>query len=170
MKTVLASHNSGKIAELTELLKDYNMDIVTQKNLAIDEIEETGLTFIENAILKARHASRLSGLPAIADDSGLAVPYLKGEPGIYSARYAGKKATDKENIKKLLDKLVDVPDEKRQAFFYCVLVYFAHEKDPAPLVCSAKWSGTILREPRGEGGFGYDPVFYVPAEKKTAAE
>jgi len=170
IKIVLASNNQGKIAELTALLKGYHIDLVPQAQLGVDEIEETGLTFIENALLKARHAALKTGLPVIADDSGLSVNFLNGEPGIHSARYAGNKASAKDNIKKLLDNLKNVPDEKRHAFFYCVLVYLSHANDPVPLVCSAKWTGTILHEPKGEQGFGYDPVFYVPSERKTAAE
>ena len=170
MKIVLASNNSGKIREFQILLKNFPLEIISQASLGVDEIEETGLSFIENALLKARHAAQQTGLPAIADDSGLCVAALDGAPGIYSARYAGIKATDADNINTLLTNLESVPDDKRQAFFYCVLVYLNHAKDPVPLVCAAKWTGMILRQPQGEDGFGYDPIFYLPTEKKTAAE
>jgi len=170
MRVVLASNNIGKIRELKELLKDFHIHLIPQSELGVEEVDETGLSFIENALIKARHASRLTGLPAIADDSGLAVDVLHGLPGIYSARYAGAHATARSNIKKLLIALQDVPDAKRHASFHCVLTYMSHETDPTPLVCHGKWSGMILRTPKGVEGFGYDPVFYLPLEKKTAAE
>ena len=170
MKVVLASNNQGKILEFRELFKNFHFDLIPQAELGVAEIEETGLSFIENALIKARHASRVTGLPAIADDSGLAVAALSGEPGIFSARYAGPNAKSADNIKKLLTALNDVSDENRQACFHCVLVFMCHANDPTPLVCDGKWSGSILHEPKGSQGFGYDPVFYVPAEKKTAAE
>lgn len=169
-KVVLASHNAGKIREFKELFKPFHIDLLTQADLGVNDIEETGLTFVENALLKARNASRVTGLPAIADDSGLVVPALGGAPGIYSARYAGEAANAKDNIAKLLQALKDVPDEKRQASFHCVLVYISHENDPTPLICDGQWSGVILHAPKGEDGFGYDPIFYVPSEKRTAAE
>jgi len=170
MKVVLASNNSGKIREFKELLTPFHFQLIPQAELGISEAEETGLTFIENALIKARHASRLAGLPALADDSGLTVKVLQGAPGIYSARYAGVHASSSDNIKKLLNELKGMPDEKRQAYFYCVLVFLSHENDPTPLLCTGKWSGMILPEEKGEEGFGYDPVFYVPSENKTAAE
>ena len=136
----------------------------------MDEAEETGLTFVENALIKARHAALITGLPAIADDSGLAVAALCGAPGIYSARYAGTKAKAHDNIKKILMELKDIPDENRHASFHCLLVFLSHAKDPTPLVCDGKWSGIILHSPKGENGFGYDPIFYVPEQKQTAAE
>lgn len=169
-KVVLASNNTGKIHEFNELLKNFHLDIIPQSEFGINDVEETGLTFIENALIKARHAASLTGLPAIADDSGLAVKALQGAPGIYSARYAGPKANASDNIKKLLANLRDVPDDQRQAQFHCVLVYISHDKDPTPLVCDGSWSGIILSAPQGENGFGYDPVFYVPSENKSAAE
>lgn len=169
-KVVLATGNAGKVRELASLLSDFGLDIVAQTDLGVDSAEETGLTFIENAILKARHAAKMTGLPAIADDSGLAVDYLGGAPGIYSARYSGEGATDERNLQKLLDTLKDVPDGQRQAQFHCVLVYLRHADDPTPLVCHGRWPGVIAREPAGNGGFGYDPVFFVPSEGKTAAE
>lgn len=170
MKVVLASNNSGKIREFRELLQHFHIDLIPQRELGVEEIEETGLTFIENALIKARHASRITGLPAIGDDSGLAVIALQGAPGIYTARYAGPNATSADNIQKLLSELKQVPDDRRQAYFHCVLVYLSHPNDPIPLVCDGSWQGMILREPQGTGGFGYDPVFYVPSEKKSSAE
>lgn len=169
-KVVLATGNAGKVRELASLLSDFGLDIVAQTDLGVDSAEETGLTFIENAILKARHAAKVTGLPAIADDSGLAVDVLGGAPGIYSARYSGEDATDLKNLQKLLETLKDVPDDQRQARFHCVLVYLRHAEDPTPLVCHGSWPGVITREPAGTGGFGYDPIFFVPSEGKTAAE
>ncbi|MCL6404553.1 XTP/dITP diphosphatase [Dickeya dadantii] len=167
---VLATGNAGKVRELAGLLADFGLDVVAQTALGVDSAEETGLTFIENAILKARHAARETGLPAIADDSGLAVNALGGAPGIYSARYAGEGASDRQNLDKLLAALDNVPDEQRQASFHCVLVYLRHADDPTPLVCHGSWQGVIARTPVGAGGFGYDPVFFVPSIGKTAAE
>ncbi|ACR67522.1 XTP/dITP diphosphatase [Edwardsiella ictaluri] len=167
---VLATGNAGKVRELASLLTDFGLDIVAQSTLGIDGAEETGLTFIENAILKARHAARLSGLPAIADDSGLAVDALGGAPGIYSARYAGEDASDRTNMEKLLAALQDVPADQRQARFHCVLVYLRHADDPTPLVCHGVWEGEIADAPSGDGGFGYDPIFFVPAQGCTAAQ
>lgn len=169
-KVVLATGNAGKVRELASLLEDFGLDIVAQTELGVESAEETGLTFIENAILKARHAAQITGLPAIADDSGLAVDALGGAPGIYSARYAGVDASDQQNLEKLLDALQDVPDDQRQAQFHCVLVYLRHAEDPTPLVCHGSWRGVIAREAAGHGGFGYDPIFFVPSEGKTAAE
>lgn len=167
---VLATGNAGKVRELAALLADFGLDIIAQTEMGVDSADETGLTFIENAILKARHAARITGLPAIADDSGLAVDALGGAPGIYSARYAGEDASDRQNLEKLLAALESVPDDKRQAQFHCVLVYLRHAEDPTPLVCHGSWAGVIARTPAGEGGFGYDPIFYVPSVGKTAAE
>ena len=169
-KVVLASSNIGKIRELTELLKHTPIDLIPQSSLHIPDSDETGLSFIENAILKARHASRLTRLPAIADDSGLCVPALSDAPGVYSARYAGKQATAADNIKKLLHEMENMADENRKAYFQCVLVFLAHPNDPTPIVCSSRWEGLLLREARGHEGFGYDPIFYVPSCQQTAAE
>ncbi|MBP2168194.1 XTP/dITP diphosphohydrolase [Erwinia toletana] len=169
-KVVLATGNPGKVRELADLLAAFGLDIVAQTDLGVESAEETGLTFIENAILKARHAAQITGLPAIADDSGLAVDALGGAPGIYSARYAGEDASDQQNLEKLLVALQDVPDERRQAQFHCVLVYLRHAADPTPLVFHGSWEGVITRSAAGEGGFGYDPIFHVPALGKTAAE
>ncbi|WP_312456168.1 XTP/dITP diphosphatase [Pseudescherichia sp.] len=169
-KVVLATGNAGKVRELASLLNDFGLDVVAQTELGVESAEETGLTFIENAIIKARHAAQVTGLPAIADDSGLAVDALGGAPGIYSARFAGVDATDQQNLDKLLVELQDVPDGERQAQFHCVLVYMRHADDPTPLVCHGSWQGTITRTPAGSGGFGYDPIFMVPEAGKTAAE
>ncbi len=170
MKIVLASNNSGKIRELTAMLAPYDIELIPQASLGIEDIAETGLTFIENALIKARHAAEKSGLPALADDSGLSVSALHGAPGIYSARYAGEQGNSSRNIDKVLSELSNVADDKRQAEFHCVLALMTHDKDPVPLICEGKWTGTILRERRGMEGFGYDPIFYVAEEKKSAAE
>jgi XTP/dITP diphosphohydrolase len=169
-KVVLATGNPGKVRELAELLSAFGLDIVAQTDLGVESAEETGLTFIENAILKARHAAQITGLPAIADDSGLAVDALGGAPGIYSARYAGEEASDQQNLEKLLQALEKVPDGQRQAQFHCVLVYLRHAEDPTPLVFHGSWQGEIARSAAGASGFGYDPIFFVPALGKTAAE
>lgn len=169
-KVVLATGNPGKVNELADLLRDFGMDIVAQTSLGVESAEETGLTFIENAILKARHASAQTGLPAIADDSGISVDALGGAPGIYSARYAGEDASDEQNLHKLLDAMKSVPDETRQAQFNCVLVYLRHAEDPTPLVFHGRWPGIITHVPSGQGGFGYDPIFYVPELNRTSAE
>ncbi|MDX7986726.1 XTP/dITP diphosphatase [Xenorhabdus sp. 12] len=169
-KVVLATGNAGKVRELADLLADFGLDIVAQTELGVDSADETGLTFIENAIIKARHAAAVTGLPAIADDSGLSVDALGGVPGIYSARYAGNNASDQANLEKLLEAMRDVPDEQRQAQFNCVLVYLRHAEDPTPLVFHGRWPGIIAREAAGEGGFGYDPIFYVPEFGCTAAQ
>lgn len=169
-KVVLATGNRGKVREMADLLAAFGLDIVAQTELGVESAEETGLTFIENAILKARHAAAVTGLPSIADDSGLAVDALGGAPGIYSARYAGEEASDQQNLLKLLDALENVPDGQRQAHFHCVLVYLRHAEDPTPLVFHGSWQGEITRSAAGEGGFGYDPIFFVPALGKTAAE
>ncbi len=170
MKVVLASNNKGKLRELGELLADHDIELVPQGALDIPEAVEDGLSFVENAILKARHACALSGLPAIADDSGLEVDALRGAPGIHSARYAGTHGDDAANNRKLLEALREVPDEDRTARFQCVMVFMRHAQDPTPLVCQGSWEGRILREARGENGFGYDPLFWVPEENATAAE
>jgi XTP/dITP diphosphohydrolase len=170
MNIVLASNNAGKIREFSELLKNLPITIMPQSTFGISAAEETGLSFVENALIKARYAARLTGLPAIADDSGLTVTALNGAPGIHSARYAGCNATAEDNMHQLLVELASVPEAKRQASFYCALVFVAHANDPTPLICTGKWSGLLLSAPRGEAGFGYDPLFYIPSEKKTAAE
>ena len=169
-KLVLASANPGKIKELQELLADQDITIVPQGELSIPDIEETGLTFVENAILKARNAAALSGLPAIADDSGLEVDYLLGAPGIYSARYAGSDSNDTTNREKLLAALLDVPAKNRNARYQTVIVYLRHAEDPTPIICQGTWEGRIAFEHRGSEGFGYDPIFYVPEIDCHAAE
>lgn len=170
MKVVVASSNAGKIREFSEIFKPFHIEIVTQTSLGVKDADETGLSFVENALLKARHASQITGLPALADDSGLAVDALSGAPGIYSARYAGEQASDQDNIDKLLKALQDMPEKNRHASYHCVIVFMQHGLDPTPIICDGKWSGRILREPRGNFGFGYDPIFFDPSENKTAAE
>ena len=169
-KLVLASANPGKIRELQELLAGLGISIVPQGDLNIPDIEETGLTFVEKAILKARNAAALSGLPAIADDSGLEVDYLLGAPGIYSARLSGDNATDATNREKLLNSLAGVPYDQRSARYQAVIVYLRHADDPTPIICQGTWEGSITLEHRGTNGFGYDPIFYVPEMACHAAE
>ena len=169
-KLVIASNNKGKIAELAELLAPLGMTPVAQGELGVGEADEPAVTFVENAILKARHAARATGLPALADDSGLAVDALGGRPGVRSARFAGDEASDEDNVQALLEALADVEDERRGAQFHCVLVYLRHADDPTPIICHGRWPGTILRAPRGDGGFGYDPVFLAPEHNCSAAE
>ncbi|SIN69832.1 XTP/dITP diphosphohydrolase [Sulfurivirga caldicuralii] len=170
MKVVFASGNAGKVREVGEMLAPFDWTVIPQTDLFDDEADETGLTFVENALLKARHACMRTGLPAIGDDSGLEVAALGGAPGIYSSRFAGPEATDSSNIDKLLAELADVPAGERQASFYCAMVFLRHAEDPTPVIALGRWNGEILEAPRGEGGFGYDPVFYVPAEGCSAAE
>lgn len=167
---VLASNNPGKVREFNELLTGRDIEVVPQSQYAVPEIEETGLTFVENAILKARNAAAHTGLPAIADDSGIEVDALLGAPGIYSARYAGKGAGDQANLEKLLNDLKDVPEAQRSARFQCLMVYMRHANDPTPIICQGTWEGRILFAPRGSNGFGYDPVFYVPTHDCSSAE
>ena len=169
-KVVLATNNAGKARELGAMLAGLAIEILPQSALKVPEAEETGLSFIENALLKARNAASHTGLPAIADDSGLEVDALDGAPGIHSARYAGPKASDQENLEKLLKALQDVPDLGRTARFRCVIVYLKHALDPAPLVAEGVWEGSILRAPKGSNGFGYDPVFWVPEKGCASAE
>ncbi|MEZ8825555.1 XTP/dITP diphosphatase [Vibrio amylolyticus] len=168
-KIVLATSNQGKVREMADLLADFGFDVVAQSEFNVSEVAETGTTFIENAIIKARHAAKETGLPAIADDSGLEVDFLQGAPGIYSARYAGEGASDQQNLEKLLDAMKDVSPEQRSARFHCVLVLMRHENDPTPIVCHGKWEGSILSQAEGENGFGYDPIFYVPEEGCASA-
>jgi XTP/dITP diphosphohydrolase len=170
MNIILASHNKGKIAEIQELLQQTTIKVIPQENLNIEEAEETGLTFVENALLKARHACIETGMPAIADDSGLVVPFLQGEPGIYSARYAGIKNDFKANIEKLLSALQNSSGQDRQAYFHCTLVYLSYPEDPSPIICEGQWYGSILTAPTGTQGFGYDPIFYDPTYQCSAAE
>lgn len=169
-QVVLASGNKGKLKELKHLLEPLHTRVHLQKDFAVKPVAETGLTFVENALLKARAAARATKLPALGDDSGLVVDALKGQPGIYSARFAGEDASDQDNNELLLEKLSDVPPERRQAKFYCCLVLLQHHRDPAPIVVNGRWHGEILQAPRGKGGFGYDPLFFDPKLGCTAAE
>lgn len=173
-RIVLASGNRGKVAEFQQLLQHSGFAVLPQTELGVTDCDETGLSFVENAILKARHAALQTGLPAIADDSGLEVDALQGAPGIHSARYsgaAGDRATiDAANNDKLLGALRDVPEAQRSARFQCVLVFMRHGRDPSPLICQGTWEGAILTEPRGAQGFGYDPLFFVPSLQQSAAE
>jgi len=167
-KIVLASGNQGKIREIQALLAEH--PIVPQSDFAIGDVEETGTTFVENAIIKARHAAKLSGLPAIADDSGLVVDALDGAPGVYSARYAGPGSSDLDNLQKLLKELEGVPEAQRSARFICVLAFMRHGADPTPVIAQGVWEGRILTRPVGSNGFGYDPVFWVPTHQCASAE
>jgi XTP/dITP diphosphohydrolase len=169
-RIVLASNNPGKVREFAQLLAGLHSEVLPQSTFNVPEVEETGLTFVENAILKARNAARHAGLPAIADDSGLEVDALKGAPGIYSARYAGAGASDAANLQKLLADIKDVAEHERGARFQCVLVYMRHALDPTPIICQGTWEGRLLHAPRGAHGFGYDPIFYVPTHQCTSAE
>ena len=169
-KWVLATGNQGKVKEMSELLNSFSIEVLPQSKLNVPDVPETGTTFVENAIIKARHAAKLTGLPAIADDSGLEVDFLNGQPGIYSARYAGELATDQDNIDKLLNKLEGINPEQRKARFQCVLVYLRHELDPTPIICQGTWEGSITEAVDGENGFGYDPVFWVESEQSTSAQ
>jgi XTP/dITP diphosphohydrolase len=170
MKLVLASGNPGKLKEFGALLATSGFEVVPQGQLGIDDAEETGLSFVENALLKARHAARASGLPALADDSGLCVAHLDGAPGLYSARYAGMHGDNAANNARLLRELDGVPDERRGAFFICVLALLRHADDPAPLIAEGRWYGRVLHAPRGAQGFGYDPLFLPNDESSSAAE
>ncbi len=170
MKLVLASGNAGKLKELQAMLADLPLQILPQRELGVDDVPETGLTFVENALIKARHACAVTGLPALADDSGLIVDALDGAPGLYSARYAGSPTDDAANNAKLLDALRDVPAERRGARFYAVIVLLRHADDPQPLICEGSWEGRIVDVPRGSHGFGYNPVFLDEALGLTAAE
>ncbi|MGY0799395.1 RdgB/HAM1 family non-canonical purine NTP pyrophosphatase [Lysobacter sp. A286] len=170
MRIVVASGNTGKLAEFNRLLGDAGIEFVAQGELGVGDIEETGLTFVENALLKARHAARATGLPALADDSGLCVDALNGAPGLYSARYAGEPSDAARNIDKLLQALDGVPELQRGAHFHCTLALLRHADDPRPLIAQGEWHGRILTATRGAGGFGYDPLFLDPETGKTAAE
>jgi XTP/dITP diphosphohydrolase len=169
-KIVLASGNAGKLKEFSALLSGLDMDVIPQSDFKVSEAEETGLTFVENAIIKARHACLHTNLPAIADDSGIEVDALNGAPGIYSARYSGLGASNQQNLEALLSALKDTPESQRTARYQCVIVYLRHAEDPTPIICQASWEGKILLSPTGNGGFGYDPIFWVEAENCSAAE
>lgn len=170
MKLVLASGNAGKLKELQAMLAGLPLEIVAQGEMGVSDVPETGLTFVENALIKARHACASTGLPALADDSGLIVDALGGAPGLYSARYAGSPTNDAANNAKLLDALRDVPADRRTARFYAVIVLLRHAEDPQPLICEGSWEGEILDAPRGHHGFGYNPVFLDTVLQQTAAE
>lgn len=169
-KIVLATGNQGKVREMADVLSDFGFDVVAQSEFNVSDVAETGTTFIENAIIKARHAAKETGLPAIADDSGLEVDALNGAPGVYSARYSGEGATDQKNIDKMLAAMDGIPTEKRTARFHCVLVLMKHENDPTPLICHGSWEGHITTEQQGENGFGYDPIFWVSEDNCSSAE
>ena len=169
-KIVLASGNRGKLKEFNEIFAPLQIDVMPQSDFAVQDADETGHSFVENAIIKARHAARVTGLPALSDDSGLEVDALNGAPGIYSARYAGAGCGDDENNRKLLQALEQVPAEQRSARFQCVLVFMRHAEDPTPLICQGSWEGVILDTPRGHNGFGYDPLFFVPELNCASAE
>jgi len=170
MKIVLASTNQGKLREIKAFFQGLPIDLISQSEFSVPSVEETGLSFVENAIIKARHASRYCHLPALADDSGLVVNALDGAPGIYSSRYAGVNAHDQDNVKKLLTAMSTVDEKKRQAHFYCALAFVRYPQDPTPLICQGTWEGSILHQPVGEGGFGYDPVFWVQSHQCSAAQ
>lgn len=167
---VLASGNAGKLKEFNQLLAPLGLDVRPQADFGVHDVEETGLTFVENALLKAREASRVSGLPALADDSGLEVDALSGAPGIYSARYAGEPKSDQRNNEKLLAALNDCAEGQRTGRYWCVLVYLRHPADPVPVIVQHSWEGELLAHPRGEGGFGYDPLFWLPDQGMSVAE
>lgn len=169
-KIVLASGNKGKLREFNQVLGQMDVEVLPQSEFNVSDADETGLSFVENAILKARHAAQVTGLPALADDSGLEVDALQGAPGIYSSRFAGAGASDAENNTKLLEQLKDLPAEKRGARFRCLLVFMRHANDPTPLICQGTWEGQILTEARGDNGFGYDPLFLVPELDKASAQ
>lgn len=169
-KIVLASGNAGKLKEFQQLLEPKGIDVITQSSLSIPEAEETGLSFVENAIIKARNACQYSGLPALADDSGLEVDVLAGKPGIYSARFAGADAKDIDNNRKLLKELVEVAETDRTARFQCLLVFMRHAEDPTPQIFQGTWEGRILTTASGNNGFGYDPLFFVPEKNCSSAE
>ena len=178
-KIVLASGNKGKVREFVKMFTDLGLDIVPQTELGVGDVPETGTTFVENAIIKARYAAQITGMPAIADDSGIEVDYLNGVPGIYSARYStldnsfkgSGDSVDANNNLKLLDALKDVDDEAlRTARYQCILVYMRHAADPTPIICQAAWEGIIMREQAGDNGFGYDPLFWVPEYKMSSAQ
>ena len=169
-RLVLATGNKKKVAELNAMLAGMDFKVMPQSDFLVESVPETGTTFVENAIIKARHAARITGLPAIADDSGLEVDALRGAPGVYSSRFAGDDASDEDNLTKLLEELSFLPPVLRTARFWCVLVFMRHADDSTPIICQACWEGHIVTEPKGENGFGYDPVFFVPETACTAAE
>lgn len=170
MNILLATSNNGKINEFKEVLKNTNINLVLQSEYDVPPVEETGTTFVENAIIKARHAAKYTGLPTIAEDSGLEVDCLNGRPGIYSARYSGEHATFQENNNKLVREISKCPLEQRTARYWCVIVFMKHFEHPTPIICQDSWDGIITDKPSGTNGFGYDPCFYLPELGKTVAE
>lgn len=169
-KLVIASGNKGKLRELSALLEPLDYEVHTQAEFNVPDVPETGTTFVENAIIKARHAAELTGFAAVADDSGIEVDALDGAPGVYSARFSAPNATDEKNNALLVEKLRDIPEELRTARYRAVIVYMKHAKDPSPIICEGSWEGRIVLDPKGEGGFGYDPYFFVPTHGCTSAE
>lgn len=169
-KIVLASGNAGKLREIQAVLDQQRYQLLTQSEFNVPDVPETGTTFVENAIIKARHAAQLTGLPALADDSGIVVDALQGAPGVYSARYAGEHGADDSNNTKLLSAMKNVAEEDRGARFQCVIVYMRHAGDPMPLICEGTWEGKILYDLSGPNGFGYDPLFFVPTHGCSSAE
>lgn len=170
LEIVLASQNEGKLVEIQDMLKSLEIRFIPQTKFDIPPVEETGTTFVENAIIKARHAAKYSGLPALADDSGLIITALNSAPGVFSSRYAGDNATDANRMQKVLKELENADSPDRSASFHCILALIENETDPAPLICHGVWEGEITYEPKGKNGFGYDPIFYIPSYRCTAAE
>ncbi len=164
-KIVLASGNPGKVREINKLFANTGIEIVPQSEFNVPDIAETGTTFVENAIIKARHAAQYTGLPAISDDSGIEVDALNSRPGVFSARYAGDNATDTDNNNKMLGELNGVPEAERNARYQCLIVFMRNHTDPVPIITQGSWEGRILEAPEGDGGFGYDPIFYIPSQK-----
>jgi len=169
-KIVLASGNAGKVREINKLFADSGIEVVPQSDYNVPDVPETGTTFVENAIIKARHAAEITGLPAIADDSGIEVDALGARPGVYSARYAGENASDTDNDNKMLAELKGLPNSERTARYQCILVFMRSATDPVPIITQGSWEGYILQEPRGDGGFGYDPIFFVPTHNCSGGE
>lgn len=169
-KIVLASGNAGKVREINKLFTDSGIEVIPQSEFNVTEVPETGTTFVENAIIKARHAAEQTGLPAISDDSGIEVDVLDARPGVYSARYAGENANDTDNNNKMLKELQGIPEAERTARYWCLLVFMRSHTDPVPIITQGSWEGRILEAPRGEGGFGYDPLFYVPTHQCSGGE
>lgn len=170
MNIVLATNNKGKIKEFKEIINNTNINLVLQSEYNVPSVDETGTTFVENAIIKARNASKYTGLPSIADDSGLSVDCLNGQPGIYSSRYSGENTTDQENNRKLLENISKCENKLRTARYWCVIVFMKHYEDPTPIICQSSLEGIIVDKPKGTNGFGYDPLFYLPELDKTVAE
>ena len=169
-KIVLASGNAGKVREINKLFAGHSIEVIPQSELNVSEVPETGTTFVENAIIKARHAAQQTGLPAISDDSGIEVDALNARPGVYSARYAGENANDTDNNNKMLHELINVPEAERTARYWCLMVFMRSHTDPVPIITQGSWEGRILEKPRGNGGFGYDPLFYVPTHNCSGGE